>query len=225
MIAAALAVLLLAVPPPPVPMDSQAVIQRYVKTLLEAPAPKVFVFSYTVSQAGPRAIEQTHRIYRSGDLVRDETLLVDGAKQKTIRIARYRNRYSLENLAPRLTQYTFLYIGLQKSGSTYQYEFRAVPNAPQGGFVIDSMILDGKSFLPLLLRFHALGAGARGTGTVSFAMAGKYWMPQAANVEGTVNGKRAREHIAFGAYRFPESLPKSTFQAPKPLPTAVPTAL
>ncbi len=202
------------------PLDSQVVIERYARSLLHAALPKVLVFSYTVSQAGPHDIEQAHRIYRSGDLVRDETLLVDGAAKKTIRIARYRNRYALDTLAPSIAAYTFLFQTAQRSGSSIQYAFRAIPNAPRAGFVIDEMVLDGKRFLPLLLRFHDVSASARGRGTIAFGRAGRYWVPLSAMVEGSVNGKPAREHIAFSAYSFPMSLPKSTFQAPKPLPTA-----
>lgn len=208
----------------PAQLDSEIVLHRYARALMTAPTPRVLVFLYTVSQAGPYDIEQTHRIYRSGELVRDETLLVDGTKQKTIRIARYANRYTLENLAPRLGQYDFLFDGIQKSGSAYQYAYRAIAANPSAGFAIDSMVIDGRTFLPVLLRFHSVSpGGTRGTGTIAFGRSGKYWVPQSANVEASVGGKRAREHIAFSAYRFPASLPKSTFQTPKLLPaTALP---
>jgi hypothetical protein len=209
----------------PVQLDSQVVIQRYARTLLHFSAPKVLVFSYTVSQAGPADIEQTHRIYRSGELVRDETLLVDGAKEKTIRIARYRNRYTLTNLAPRLTEYTFLFEGATRSGSTLMYAYKAVPNAPAAaGFAIDSMVIDGKSYLPALIRFHTGGPGARGDGTVSFGPSGGYWVPQVVTIEASLAGKSARERITFSGYRFPLRLPKSTFQGPRPLPPAAPPA-
>ncbi|MFN2448288.1 MAG: hypothetical protein ABR508_00650 [Candidatus Baltobacteraceae bacterium] len=218
--AAMLAIALLAAAAPAAPMDSQEVIALYAKTLLEAPVPRVLVFTYTVSQAGPHDIEQTHRIYRSGDEVRDETMLVDGVKQKTIRISRYRNRYTLEDLAPRLTQYTFLFDGVQRSGSTFEYAYHAVPNTPGGTFVIDSMVLNGRSYLPALLRFHSYSGAIRGTGTITFVHAGKYWVPSGASVDARVNGKPAREQIAFNGYRFPARLPQSTFQARKPLPPA-----
>lgn len=210
----------------PAQLDSEVVIQRYARTLLRLSAPKVLVFSYSVSQAGPTDIEQTHRIYRSGDLVRDETLLVDGAKQKTIRIARYRNRYTLTNLAPRLTEYTFLFEGATRSGSTLQYAYKAVPNAPAAsGFIIDGMVIDGKTYLPSLIRFHTIAPGARGDGTVTFVPSGKYWVPQVVNIEAALGGKSARERITFSGYRFPLRLPKSTFLGPRPLPSATPPAL
>lgn len=211
---------------PAVQLDSEVVIQRYARTLLHLSSPKVMVFSYTVSQAGPTDIEQTHRIYRSGDLVRDETLLVDGAKQKTIRVARYRNRYTLTNLAPRLTEYTFLFDGATRSGSTLMYSYKAVANAPAtAGFVIDGMVIDGKTYLPALIRFHTAAPGARGKGTVSFVPSGRYWVPQVVTLEADLAGKSARERITFSGYRFPLRLPKSTFQGPRPLPSATPPAL
>lgn len=202
------------------PLDSQVVIQRYAKRLLTSTSPKVLVFSYTVSQAGPQDIEQTHEIYRSGDLVRDVTVMDNGQKVRRVAISRYRNRYALDNLAPRLTQYTFLLDGIRRGAGALQYEYRAIPNAPPGAFTIDGMVVDGKSFLPVELRFHSASGGASGKGVVTFARSGKYWVPTAASVEARVHGKAARERIVFTGYRFPLSLPKSTFQAPKPRPSA-----
>jgi hypothetical protein len=217
----ALALILAFASPAAAPLDSQVVIERYSAHLLQSEPPKVLVFSYSVVQAGPHDLAETHLIYRSGDLVRDETLVVDGVKARSTRIARYRNRYTLENLAPRLSQYSFLFEQYQRSGSSLAYVFRAVPLSPPGAFVIDGMTVDGRTFLPAVLRFHAGGASSRGTGTVSFVRAGKYWVPAAVSIEATVDGKPAREHFTFWGYRFPRSLPKSTFLSPKPLPAPV----
>ncbi len=202
-------------------MDSQTVLNRYASRLLREESPKVLVFSYTVSQAGPRDIEQSHRIYRSGDLVRDETLMVDGVKQKTTRIARYRNRYTLENLAPRMTQYAFLFLRASRSGAAPNYVYRAVPLGAVGGFVVDEITIDGRTFLPSLIRFHAGGAALKGSGAIAFSRSGKYWVPVWASAATVASGKAARERIIFTAYQFPASLPKSTFQSPKPLPAPV----
>lgn len=202
-----------------VPLDSQLVLQYYAARLLKSDEPKVMIFTYTVSQAGPHDIEQTHRIYRSGDLVRDETLMVDGTRSKSIRIARYRNRYTLENLAPRMTQYAFIFERPQRSGNAVSYVYRALPLGPAAGFVVDGITIDGRTFLPSEIRFHAAGAAMKGRGTISFGRSGKYWVPVSVNVEASAGGKAAREHFAFTSYQFPESLPKSTFQGPRPLPT------
>lgn len=220
----ALALLLLAQAVAAKPLDSQIVLERYTTRLLHEEGPKVLVFSYTVSQLGPRDIEETHRVYRSGDLVRDETLLVDGVRQKNIRIARYRNRYTLDNLAPRVTQYAFLFQRSSRSGGGLQYVYRAVPLGAAGGFVVDAMTIDGRTFLPSVIHFHTTGSAMQGSGTVAFTGAGKYWVPLAANVEARIGGKPARERIAFTAYQFPASLPKSTFQSPRRLQApALPT--
>lgn len=203
------------------PLDSQAVLERYTSRLLTAEAPKTLVFTYSVSQAGPQAIEQSHRIYRSGDLVRDETLAIDGEslKVKTTRIARYRNRYTLETLAPRITEYAFLFMRSTHSGNSYQYVYKAVPLGASGAFVVSGMTIDGSTFLPSEIRFKSTSAGMKGTGSVSFAKAGKYWVPSLASVQVSIAGKPARERITFTSYQFPRSLPKSTFQSPRPLPT------
>jgi len=206
-----------------VPLDSQLVLERYAARLLALEPPKTMIFSYSVSQAGPRNIEQTHRLYRSGDLVRDETLSVDGqaARPKMTRIARYRNRYALDTIAPRTTQYALLFLHAVRSGNTYDYVYRADPLGATGAFVVDGVTIDGKSYLPTAVRFHTANGSVSGSGTIDYGRAGKYWVPTAANVEATVNGKPARERITFSGYVFPGSLPKSTFQAPKPLPTPV----
>ena len=203
------------------PLDSQAVLDRYAARLLSVEAPKTMIFSYTVSQAGPHDIEQTHRIYRSGDLVRDETITVDGQalKPKITRIGRYRNRYTLENLAPRMTQYAFLFVRALRAGPDFQYVYRAVPLGATGAFAIDGMVLDGKTFLPAQIRFHTSSGVMKGTGAIAFQRSGKYWVPAFATVEAHVGGKPARERISFSAYQFPATLPKSTFKSPKPLPT------
>lgn len=205
------------------PLDSQAVLDRYASRLLTTEVPKTLVFTYSVSQAGPQSIEQSHRVYRSGDLVRDETLQVDGQtlKIKITRIARYRNRYTLDTLAPRMTEYAFLFLHSVRSGSGYSYVYKAVPLGASGSFVVQGMTIDGRTFLPSEIRFRTQSGKIHGTGSVSFAKAGKYWVPTSVAVQATIAGKPANERITFASYQFPSTLPKSTFQSPRPLPTPV----
>lgn len=204
-------------------MDSQVVLQRYASKLLATEAPKTLVFSYSVSQAGPQSIEQSHRVYRSGELVRDETLAIDGQslKVKITRIARYRNRYTIETLAPRMTEYAFLFLRSVRNGGKYSYVYKAVPLGASGAFLVVGMTIDGNTFLPSEIRFKSSANAMNGTGSVTFARSGKYWVPMAAAVQATISGKPARERITFSSYQFPRSLPKSTFQSPRPLPTPV----
>jgi hypothetical protein len=206
-----------------VPLDSQVVLQRYAARLLSIDVPKTLVFSYSVSQAGPRDIEQSHRIYRSGDLVRDETISVDGQtlKVKVTRIARYRNRYTIEDLAPRMTEYAFFFLHTARNGGRLEYVYKAVPLGATGAFTVLGMTIDGRSFLPSEIRFKTTSGAVSGTGSIAFSPAGRYWVPVAVAVQATIAGKPAREHITFSSYQFPRSLPKSTFQAPRPLPTPV----
>lgn len=203
------------------PLDSQAVLERYASRLLTTEVPKTMVFTYSVSQAGPQSLEQTHRMYRSGELVRDETLQVDGQalKIKITRIARYRNRYSIENLAPRMTEYAFLFLRSIRGAGGYSYVYKAVPLGATGSFVVLGMTIDGRSFLPSEIRFKSASGTIKGTGSIAFARSGKYWVPTGAAVHATIAGKPASERITFTAYQFPPSLPKSTFQSPRPLPT------
>ncbi|HET9096156.1 MAG TPA: hypothetical protein VFN37_05815 [Candidatus Baltobacteraceae bacterium] len=203
------------------PLDSQVVLHRYASHLLAAEAPKTLIFTYSVSQAGPESIEQSHRVYRSGDLVRDETLQVDGQplKVKITRITRYRNRYTIENLAPRMTAYAFLFLRAVRSANTYSYVYKAVPLGAVSSFVVLGMTIDGRTFLPSEIRFKSSSAKMSGEGSISFAQSGKYWVPTAVAIRATIAGQPARERITFTSYQFPGRLPKSTFQAPRPLPT------
>jgi hypothetical protein len=202
-------------------LDSQLVLKRYEARLMATKDPQTLIFMYAVSQAGPQDIDQMHRVYRSGSLVRDETLVVDGVKQKTTRIARYRSRYTLHDLAPRTAGYVFLFVRPIVSNGRYDYLYRAVPLGAPAAFTVRTMTIDGKTFLPREIRFHSIGAGARGDGTLAFTPAGKYWVPLSIAVQGTVNGRAARERITFSGYQFPPALPQSTFHSPRALPSAV----
>jgi len=123
---------------PPKLLDSQRVLQRYEARLAATKDPQTLVFLYYVSQAGPQDIDQMHRVYRSGNLVRDETLVVDGVKQKTTRIARYRNRYTLHDLAPSTARYVFLFVRPIVSNGRYDYVYRAVPLGAPTAFTANS---------------------------------------------------------------------------------------
>lgn len=208
------------------PLDSQVVLHQYASHLLTADVPKTLVFTYSVSQAGPESIEQLHRVYRSGDLVRDETLQIDGQslKLKVTRISRYRNRYTIENLAPRMTAYAFLFLRAVRSGNGYSYVYKAVPLGAATSFVVLGVTIDGRTFLPSEIRFKSSSPRMSGEGTISFGRSGKYWVPATVAIRATVAGKPARERITFTSYQFPGRLPKSTFQAPRPLPTPAPPA-
>ncbi len=179
------------------PLDSQYVLERYATQLLRVDAPKTLVFTYSISQAGPKPIEQSHRIYRSGELVRDETLQVEGQtlKVRPTRIARYRNRYTIESLAPRMTEYAFLFLRSVRSAGSYSYTYKAVALGATGPFVIVGMTIDGRTFLPSEIRFRSASPVLRGTGSVSFAEADKYWVPTSALVQASIGGKPARERI------------------------------
>jgi hypothetical protein len=203
-------------------LDSQYVLQRYGSALVAASAPKVVVFSYTVSQVGPSNIEQHHRIYRSGLDVRDDTLSVDGITllRKVVRISRHVDRYAMARFAPSPESYELLFLGTVKDGRHFDYVYEATPLNRSSAARIDRLTIDGSSFLPRAVHFHSGGAGVEGSGEVEFGPFGKYWMPVVADATAHVGGKPARERITWSDYRFPQSLPPSTFQPPQPLPHA-----
>jgi hypothetical protein len=207
---------------PGMPLDSQYVLQRYAIAIQAVTAPKNVVFTYSVSQAGPSNIEQRHQIYRSGSNVRDELLAVDGLSlaRKRVTFVRRENHYSVDRLAPRTDAAQVLFLESVRAGLRYDYTYEVTPLERQSGVYVDRMTIDGTTFLPRRLHFHTASGVSRGTGEVLYAPFGKFWMPVLASVDATVGTHPARERITWADYRFPETLPSSTFQAPKPLPAA-----
>lgn len=201
-------------------LDSQVVLQRYELELASLKTPPALIFNYAVSQEGGVTIEQRHTIYRSGLNVRDETTTVNGEtlKPKVVRIAQRPDRYDVTKLAPRADAYTMLFLRVVRDGTHMDYEYEATP-LRAGAFAATRVVIDGLSFLPKTIGFRTAGASATGTGELQFARSQGYWVPIAATVTASVNGKPARERISWSGYRFPPSLPPSTFVAPKPLPT------
>jgi len=203
-------------------LDSQYVLQRYAQAIGAVPVPKAVVYSYTVSQVGPNNIEQHHRIYRSGQDVRDETLSVDGIalSRKMVRFSRHADRYAVDRFAPHTDAYELLFLGTAKDGRHFDYIYEATPITHPPGAAIDRLTIDGTSFLPRVVHFRSSGLEVNGSGEIEFGAFGKYWMPVMASATARVKGKLAHELITWSEYRFPESLPPSTFQAPEPLPHA-----
>ena len=201
-------------------LDSAYVLQRYSSAIESASPPKVVVFSYTVSQVGPSNIEQRHRIYRSGLQVRDETLAIDGVTlvRKMVRFYAHEDRYAVGRFAPSTSSYELLFLGTVPDGRHVDYVYEATPLNRSGGAWIDRLTIDGDNFLPRFVHFHTSGSSAEGTGEVQFANFGKYWMPVLAVASAKVNGRPASERIVWAEYRFPRSLPPSTFQPPHALP-------
>ncbi|MFY9633048.1 MAG: hypothetical protein WAJ94_15710 [Candidatus Cybelea sp.] len=208
-------------------LDSAEVLQRYALALQHVVSPRVVVYSYTVSQVGPSNIEQRHRIYRNGTSVRDETLAIDGIalRHKAVRFSQREERYTVGRFAPSATAYELLFLGTSKDGHHLDYVYEATPLRHGGSVWIDRLTIDGANFLPRAVRFHSTGTGVSGNGEIEFGSFGKYWLPVVASASAMIGTRLARERIVWGEYRFPESLPPSTFQTPKPLPHPSPPAL
>jgi len=211
--------------PPVAQLEPAAVLARYAEALATLKRPPTQSFEYSVEQLGLRNIEQTHRVYRSGLNERDETLVVDGytLKQPAVRILANRtNRYDIAAIAPKPADYTFTFAGATRDATGYTYAFRTAPRAtPQ--FAVSAIEIDGRSFLPSIVRFKISGGGARGSGAFAYGLADAYWVVRAADVTvHLTSGATAHERIEWSAYRFPPSLPASTFQVPRVTATATP---
>jgi hypothetical protein len=206
--------------PTPAP---DAVVAKYAAALKALKEPRVFSVEYTIEQTGTRALEQTHRIYRSGTDERDETIAVNGTRPTSplVRIFRRRPyRYTIAALAPKLAAYDFSYAGPHKDGKHVDYVFALTPKKAAPRFAFTQVVIDGVTFLPAAVSFatdqHA------GHGEVTFAKSDRWWVARNAAAQANVPGGVAHEHLTFSRWRFPATLPRSTFAAPRPLPTPSP---
>ena len=220
--------LLAAVPASAVPaaLDSSYVLERYARALDSLKAPHAAIFQYAVSQEGPNNLEQRHQVYRSGIDVRDETISIDGAaiRPKVVRFGEREDRYAIARIAPRASSYGFIFLRTAKNGARTDYLYETTPLEPgTTGFLVSGVAIDSKTFLPHVVRFTSSSGVASAAGAIEYASLEGYVVPVAVNVAANLGGKPAREHLSFGAYRFPPSLPASTFVPPQPLTHANPT--
>jgi hypothetical protein len=206
--------------PSPAP---EVVVAKYVAALKALKEPRVFSVEYTIEQTGTRSLEQTHRIFRSGADERDETIAVNGSRPAApvVRIFRRRPyRYTVRALAPKPALYDVSYAGPHKTGKHVDYVFDVTPKNDTPSFAFTQVTIDGVTFLPAAVSF-VTGQHA-GHGEVTFAKSDRWWVARNAAAQANVPGGVAREHITFSRWRFPATLPQSTFAAPRPLPTPPP---
>lgn len=206
-------------------LEPSVVLARYAAALDKLARPHAVSFEYVVEQLGLRTSEQRHRVYRRGLDERDETLIVDGyaLSRPAVRIIRNRTyRYDMSQVAPRPEAYAFAFAGKVRAGSHFLYVFRTLPRNARA-FAISEVAIDGSSFLPTVIRFKTAGGGARGRGELAYGKSESFWVVQTARVTARLpNGSAAREKITWLNYRFPQALPPSTFQMPKPTATEMP---
>ncbi len=200
----------------------QAVLAKYGAALKALKEPRVFTVEYTLEQTGTRTLEQTHRVFRSGSNERDETIAVNGTRLTRPQIRVFRNRpyrYTVAALAPKPAQYAFAYLGPRKDARHVDFVFRLAPKKP-GAFAFTELTVDGVTFLPVTVAFATRAHGGRGT--VSFGKRDRWWVASGASASVRVPGGTAREQLGFSRWRFPPSLPPSTFALPRALPSAPP---
>jgi hypothetical protein len=213
--------------PPRVPQAAVAlapptVLAKYAAALKALKEPRVFTVEYTLEQIGTRTLEQAHRIFRSGSSERDETISVNGTRltRPQVRVFRGRPyRYTVAALAPKPAQYAFQYLGPRKDAHHIDYVFRLTPKKP-GAFAFTELTVDGVTFLPSAVAFATRAHGGRGS--VSFGKHERWWVAASATAAVRAPGGTAREQLTFSGWRFPPSLPSSTFALPRALPSAPP---
>lgn len=198
------------------------VLTRYNAGLATARKPASVVFQYTVEQLGLHNFEQTHRVYRSGASERDETVVVDGhtLQYPSIRIfAKRSDRYDVAAVAPRPGPYRFTFSGVRRGAGSATYVYKTA-RVTRGAFAVSEVEVDGRAFLPSVVRFKISGNGARGSGELRFGRSQSYWLVRQATVSARLtNGASAHERITWSNYQFPVSLPPSTFTQPRAVPT------
>lgn len=198
------------------PLDSDVVLARYQTALRALETPKYSIYSYVVSQAVPTSIEQRHIVYRSGDSVRDESWpLGTGRPAKhVVSVGKREDVYAIARLAPRRSGYEMLFERMSQVDGHPVYVFDTVPYVKStSGFTVTQVAIDASRFLPRALAFTTSNGVDMGHGELRYTAAGHYWVPLAASVTVLLDGKPARERIAWGDFRFPPSLPASTFRS------------
>jgi hypothetical protein len=211
--------------PLPRPLESHVVLARYAEALAGVSRPSAVEFEYTVEQLGARTLQQTHRVYRSGESERDEIVAADGQKlsRPSVRILLNRGYpYDVRSIAPQPATYTFIYTGtLMQPNDRFVYLYRTEPKGLEGNFVVDEVGIDGASFLPVSMHFRIAGAGAHGSGRIEYARFDRYWLVREAEVAVHMpKGSLANERIVWSKYQFPPSLPPETFREPRPAATS-----
>ncbi|HTV74182.1 MAG TPA: hypothetical protein VME66_10795 [Candidatus Acidoferrales bacterium] len=189
------------------------VLAAYQEELTQESPPTALIFEYTVEQAGPHYIEQTHRIYRQGTSERDEILEVDGRvlPVPAVRIlTRRTDRYDVTSVAPREPQYEFSFVRLLQVGSRFDYVFRTL-NRAGGEFAVTDLTINGQSLLPSVIDFRSTNATGRAFGRLTYAWVDDNWLIREASVSAHVDGAPVRERITWMNYEFPQALPASTF--------------
>ncbi len=192
---------------------AKSIVDRYEAQVSKTHTPKVMTFEYTVEQAGDRSVTQAHRIYRSGNLERDETFgNIIGKSKPKIRIFRNRpNAYSFENVAPRRAMYAFSLLGKVRVANHDGYLFHTTAIGHLSAFTVTEVVIDGQTYLPAAVDFTTLSATATGHGSLRYGEVEHNWVISEAEATAVVGKKRLREHFVFTNYRFPKSLPASTF--------------
>jgi hypothetical protein len=216
----AFAIASLAAAPPEAPaIEPAAILQRYADALAILERPHSMIFEFSVDQVGLNNLEETHRVYRAGLRERDETLSTDGVILKTPTIRILPNnayKYDVLALAPKPADYKFIYDGRRTAAGRAVYAFATEPVNP-GPFAVTNVLIDAVRFLPVVITFNTRANNAKGSGRVTFAPSGRYWVAREATVSAKVGSKDARERIVWSKYRFPAALPSSTFAAPRPI--------
>jgi len=172
-------------------------------------------FELTVDQVGQRNLSQRHLIYRSGLLLRDETIGV-GTTAVRPRIRLFRNRpdsYALERIAPTPTMYRFTVIGLRRSDTgDDEVVLQATPRRLiHTGFVITRLAISLRDALPTELLFRASGPAMNASGRLRYGRVERGWLILSAEATMQQGSHQLREHLTFEEYHFPQSLPAAAF--------------
>jgi hypothetical protein len=189
------------------------VLAAYQQELTAASPPPALIFEYTVEQAGPHYIEQTHRIYRQGTSERDELLDVDGRALPVPAVqilTRRTDRYDIASVAPREPQYEFSFVRLVQVGDRFDYVFRTL-NPVGNAFSVVDLTINGESLLPSVIDFRSTDAAGRAFGRLVYDRINDNWLIREASVNAHVDGAPVRERITWMNYQFPQALPASTF--------------
>ncbi len=193
-------------------------LDRYEMRMAHYHTPAVMTFEYRLEQVGDHSVTQTHRIYRTTLLERDEILALGEIKIKPkIRIYRNRpNTYAVEAIAPRKATYSFAYMNSVKVENHVGYWYRTTPLNHVHGALVTGVLIDGQNGLPLTIQVANNIAGLMGKGQLTYGNIDGVWVVHDITATATFTApahvtKTIREHFSFTNYHFPQTLPAATF--------------
>lgn len=185
-------------------------------------------FEYTVTRSGPnRIVTEQHRVYWTTGEERNDTIAINGtpvipAKSQLLRRSTWPYDPGQFTVSSDVYDATPAGIAVVAGHRTFAF---TLARLGQADFVLKSLYVDTKRYLPVRETFAVAGTDCEGSGSIEFADDNGYWLPSFVAVSCSPIGETAapaalyKESIRFTSYQFPAAIPSDVFG---PLSTGTP---